>query len=610
MRQRRAASPDRCPAARARAVAPARARRSPAAPAGAGLSTAATASSSVLDLERLDQEVARAGVHGAHGVGDLGAAAHAITGVPGACVRAAARISKPLTSGMRMSVRIRSKRSCCQAGVARDAVQRDNFMTRRAQDAAQAPAQRVFIVAEEDLAHRDPTQVSHGATDLRELFCNSRLHSRCGLHSCELAYDCVFRSFAFPGVASLRVVKRVSWFRLLVGLVRPKSSAMREPAQTLIGEVERVVSDAARRGAVPRPGRWMASAASRRAMGVPPPPGLAAFLAAHDGGLLAPEARLLTLDEARPGTSCGRGRGRPGTRLAGRAVAGRRSRRPPLALDAEEASGDGEWPVVEVERTRRRSGRAPRSCASCTCCAPSWRPAAWPGERGDRAGRDAVPPRPGARRPLARSGRAAGARGPRADEIDATLAAALRAATPPTPALMLAIGMRAASGSAATPRAALRGVQGRDRARAGRRARRRRAAGRGGAGSCWRPSAATARRRAAARARCWARRPRRRPRSGAARRWRRWPRTSGAPASPVGALALRIVAMLEPDDRDLPRAAARRRRSCARAAAAARGARGAGGGAGRRGGARGARGAGDARARASWAPRTRFSPRR
>jgi len=35
----------------------------------------------------------------------------AITGVPGACMRAAARISKPLTSGMRMSVRIRSKRS-------------------------------------------------------------------------------------------------------------------------------------------------------------------------------------------------------------------------------------------------------------------------------------------------------------------------------------------------------------------------------------------------------------------------------------------------------------------------------------------------------------------
>ena len=33
-------------------------------------------------------------------------------------------------------------------------------------------------------------------------------------------------------------------------------------------------------------------------MGMAPPPGLAAFLAAHDGGLLGPETRLLTMDEA------------------------------------------------------------------------------------------------------------------------------------------------------------------------------------------------------------------------------------------------------------------------------------------------------------------------
>ena len=55
----------------------------------------------------------------------------AITGVPGACMRAAARISKPLTPGMRMSVRIRSKRSCLQARVAAGAVDRDDVMTRR-----------------------------------------------------------------------------------------------------------------------------------------------------------------------------------------------------------------------------------------------------------------------------------------------------------------------------------------------------------------------------------------------------------------------------------------------------------------------------------------------
>ena len=77
----------------------------------------------------------------------------AMTGVPGACMRAAARISNPLTPGMRMSVRIRSKRSCLQARVAAGSVHRDNFMTRGAQDAPQAPAEGLFVVAEEDLSH-------------------------------------------------------------------------------------------------------------------------------------------------------------------------------------------------------------------------------------------------------------------------------------------------------------------------------------------------------------------------------------------------------------------------------------------------------------------------
>src|SRR3954454_23377663 len=72
---------------------------------------------------------------------------------------------------------------------------------------------------------------------------------------------------------------------------------MREPAQTLVGELERIVS--ALPDAVLFPG--LGAEGSRRfaaAMGVPPPPGLATFLAAHDGGILSPDARLLTIDEA------------------------------------------------------------------------------------------------------------------------------------------------------------------------------------------------------------------------------------------------------------------------------------------------------------------------
>ena len=72
---------------------------------------------------------------------------------------------------------------------------------------------------------------------------------------------------------------------------------MKEPARTLIGEIERVVSalpDAVLfRGASPD-----ALARFQAVMGMAPPPGLAAFLAVHDGGLLGPETKLLTMDEA------------------------------------------------------------------------------------------------------------------------------------------------------------------------------------------------------------------------------------------------------------------------------------------------------------------------
>src|SRR5215510_9515081 len=113
---------------------------------------------------------------------------------------------------------------------------------------------------------------------------------------------------------------------------------MREPAQTLVGELERIVS--ALPDAVLFPG--LGAEGPRRfaaAMGVPPPPGLATFLGAHDGGVLGRDARLLTIDEAASRVSGGPGGGGTGTGLARWPaglwpIADRSGRR--YALDAEE----------------------------------------------------------------------------------------------------------------------------------------------------------------------------------------------------------------------------------------------------------------------------------
>jgi len=214
---------------------------------------------------------------------------------------------------------------------------------------------------------------------------------------------------------------------------------MKEPARTLIGEIERVVS------ALPDTVLFQGLGADglqrfQAIMGVAPPPGLAAFLTAHDGGLLGPEARLLTVDESvarvtgtkrTPGLSTWP----PGLWP----VADRTGRR--YALDAEEANGDGEWPVVEV--TERGVDRVGTSflrflhvlCAELATGGVTGEAAVALAET--RCQRD-----PGLAdhwldfaELLEPAGRAA--------EIDATLASALLAATPPTPALMLAIGMRA-----------------------------------------------------------------------------------------------------------------------------------------------------------------------
>ncbi len=214
---------------------------------------------------------------------------------------------------------------------------------------------------------------------------------------------------------------------------------MKEPARTLIGEIERVVSalpDAVLfRGVAPD-----GLARFQSVMGMAPPPGLAAFLAAHDGGLLGPETRLLTMDEAVARVSGARRTPGISHWPAGLwPIVDRAGRR--YALDAEEASGDGEWPVVEV--TEQGVDRVGTSCLRFlhVLCA-ELASVGVPGESAislceARCHRD-----PGLAdhwldfaELLEPEGRAA--------EIDATLAAALRAATPPTPALMLAIGMRA-----------------------------------------------------------------------------------------------------------------------------------------------------------------------
>jgi tetratricopeptide (TPR) repeat protein len=214
---------------------------------------------------------------------------------------------------------------------------------------------------------------------------------------------------------------------------------MKEPARTLIGEIERVVS------ALPDTVLFHGAGADglqrfAAIMGVEPPPGLAAFLTAHDGGLLGPEARLLTVAEsvARV-TGVKRTPGLSSWPAGLWPIADRTGRR--YALDAEEANGDGEWPVVEVtERGVDRVGTSFLRFLHVLCAELATGGVA--GEAAVALAETRCQRDPGLAdhwldfaellEPAGRSG-----------EIDATLASALRAATPPTPALMLAIGMRA-----------------------------------------------------------------------------------------------------------------------------------------------------------------------
>jgi tetratricopeptide (TPR) repeat protein len=326
---------------------------------------------------------------------------------------------------------------------------------------------------------------------------------------------------------------------------------MKDPARTLLGQIEREVASLP--GASLYPGAG-SDAASRfeAAMGLPPPPGLVAFLAAHDGGVLGADVRLLGLEEAakrrrppeRHGAADRHGAAVGGLPAGLWPVMERGGRR--YALDAEEARSDGEWPVVEVgESGIDRVGTSFLRFVHVVCAelaagaTAEDRAAVTLGE--ERCRRD--PGHADNWLDLAELLEQAG----REPEIDAVLAAALRAATPPTPALLLAVGMRAVR--ADDWEAALRGfsdaialepigardddarldaaalvfVLASDRGDATAAAEARRVLGAAVAAtvSFWRGEALT----------------------GAA---------AEAP-TPVGALALRIVAALEPQDPDIPK---------------------------------------------------------
>jgi tetratricopeptide (TPR) repeat protein len=215
---------------------------------------------------------------------------------------------------------------------------------------------------------------------------------------------------------------------------------MKDPARTLLGEIEREVASLP--GASLYPGAGSDAATRFQAlMGLPPPPGLAAFLAAHDGGVLGADVRILGLEES---SKRRRPPERPGP--AGALPAGlwpvmeRGGRR--YALDAEGASSDGEWPVVEIGETGvDRVGTSFLRFVHVVCAelavggAAEDRAAVALGE--ERCRRD--PGHADNWLDLAELLEQAG----REKEIDGVLASALRASTPPTPALLLAVGMRA-----------------------------------------------------------------------------------------------------------------------------------------------------------------------
>jgi len=215
---------------------------------------------------------------------------------------------------------------------------------------------------------------------------------------------------------------------------------MVDPANTLLGEIEAEISRL--------PGASLFSASgvdgSRRletTMGRRPPPGFAAFLSAYDGGLLGPDIRLLPLADAtqrRQATE-------PISAKADTWPAGlwpileRSGRR--YALDADDAATDGEWPVVEVnERGVDRVGTS--FLRFLHVLVAELRAGAVSGDDALTLARERCRRDPGLADhwlDVAELEEQTGLQ----PEVDATLAQALRVAVPPTPALLLSVGMRA-----------------------------------------------------------------------------------------------------------------------------------------------------------------------
>src|SRR3954464_737675 len=116
---------------------------------------------------------------------------------------------------------------------------------------------------------------------------------------------------------------------------------MVDPVRTLVGTLEREL--AAVPGVLLYPGAGPTAGERFRVIfGGEPPAGLLAFVVAHDGGRLPGGSKLLTLNEA-------------SVRFRELAAAGHAGLWPFLehgdrqyALDAQGTTTDGEWPVVEV----------------------------------------------------------------------------------------------------------------------------------------------------------------------------------------------------------------------------------------------------------------------
>jgi tetratricopeptide (TPR) repeat protein len=220
---------------------------------------------------------------------------------------------------------------------------------------------------------------------------------------------------------------------------------MVDPVRTLVGALEREL--AAVPGVTLLPGLG-ADAAERfsAVFGSAPPAGLKAFLVVHDGGRLPGGSKLLTLSE---------GAGRlPAISSAGHAGlwpflehGGRQ-----YALDAEGTTTEGEWPVVElVSGGLDRVGTSLLRFLHVLAAELTAGAAGPPGASADsrsQALTQALAEERCKRDPgladhwleLAQIQEEA------ADDagVDVTLASAVRAATPPTPALLFAVGMRAA----------------------------------------------------------------------------------------------------------------------------------------------------------------------